>query len=567
MNNATDDGKIRLRYTIARRAAIISTAFFLILSILMIANYIQTESVDPLNSKALNKLMMQLQENPDDEELKEQIRALDLLARRAYFTNRWQTKTGSYLLIAFAAVIFVSLKSISSVKRQFPDLMEKISSESSWENKIISKRYFAYSGITILVIALLAGLFAEDSFTSDSSTGGSSMSEAVSLETIQNNWPQFRGPQGNGIVYNNENLPLSWDGEKGENIIWKTSVPLEGFNSPIIWEGKIFLSGTDNENQAVFCFNTDNGELIWEHKLNDIPGSPDPRPKVMDYTGYAAPTMVTDGTGVYVIFGTGDIAGITFEGERMWAKNLGSPVNHYGHASSLAMHAGTLLVQFDQNTGGHLIGLDSKTGGQVYDRSRDIEISWASPILINTDRGTEVVLSANPYIISYDPATGNEFWRFKCMSGEVGPSPAFADGIVFAVNDYARLAAVKLGDVPELLWETDEDLSEISSPVANEEVVIMAASFGTVSCFDSKTGERYWYYDTDEGFYSSPILANSLIYIMDVSGLMHVIKAEKTLELVSTNPLGEKSTTTPAFYNNRIFIRGEENLYCIGKQD
>ena len=126
---------------------------------------------------------------------------------------------------------------------------------------------------------------------------------------------------------------------------------------------------------------------------------------------------------------------------------------------------------------------------------------------------------------------------------------------------------MKLGDVPELLWETDEDLSDISSPVANDEIVLMAASFGTLSCFDSKTGERYWYYDTDEGFYSSPVLANGYIYIMDISGLMHVIKADKKLEVVGTNPLGEKSSTTPAFYNNRIYIRGVNNLYCIGKQD
>ncbi|MDX1702538.1 MAG: PQQ-binding-like beta-propeller repeat protein, partial [Melioribacteraceae bacterium] len=176
----------------------------------------------------------------------------------------------------------------------------------------------------------------------------------------------------------------------------------------------------------------------------------------------------------------------------------------------------------------------------------------------------EVVLSSNPFVISYDPLTGNELWRYDCMSGEVGPSPAYSDGILFACNDYARLVAIKTGDQPELLWESDEDLSEISSPVANDEIVIMAASFGTVSCFDSKSGQKYWYYDADDGFYSSPILVNGMIYIMDVNGIMHIIKAGSEFELLQNNPLGEKSSTTPAFYNNRIFIRGEENLYCIG---
>jgi len=567
--NAETNEKIKFRYSIAKRIAFISAAFFMVLSLLIIANYIQTKSVDPLNSKALNKLMLNLQENSDDLELKEQIRALDLLARKAYFTNQWQIESGSYLLLAFVVTFFISLKSLSSLKRQFPDLTEKISDETSWENIFISKQYFAFGAIAIFLLALFAGIFSENiiGIDSDNISIESENVDHTYIKKIRENWPQFRGPEGNGIAYNNENVPVNWDGNTGKNIIWKIPVALEGFNSPIIWDGKIFLSGTDDIDQAVFCFNAEDGELLWEHKLNDIPGSPDPRPKVMEYTGYAAPTMTTDGKGVYVVFGTGDIAGIDFEGERIWSKNLGSPVNHYGHGSSLAVHGNTLLVQYDQNTGGHLIGLNTQTGEQKYDQARDIEISWASPILINSETRSEVVLSSNPFVISYDPATGNELWRFECMSGEVGPSPAYSDGVIFVCNDYARLAAIKLGDTPVLLWETDEDLSEISSPVSNQDFVIMAASFGTVSCFDSKTGERYWYYDADDGFYSSPIIANGLIYLMDVGGLMHVIKADKTLELIATNPLGEKSSTTPAFYKDRIFIRGEKHLYCVGKQD
>ena len=108
MNTETNDSNIKFRYGIAKNAALISIVFFLILSILMIVNYLQTTSVDPLNSKALNKLMLELQDNPNDEELKEQIRALDLLARKAFFTNRWQIKTGGYLLFVFASIILPS---------------------------------------------------------------------------------------------------------------------------------------------------------------------------------------------------------------------------------------------------------------------------------------------------------------------------------------------------------------------------------------------------------------------------------------------------------------------------
>jgi len=579
MNAEVRNNNSEFRYKTAKNIALLSATFSLILSILLIANYVQTKSVDPLNSKAINNLMLKLQNNPDDLELKEQIRALDLLARKAYFIHKWQIKTGSYLLFVFVLIFFISLKSLSSLKRQFPDLTEAIRDEDSWENNIISKRYFAYGTVVIFTVALLAGIFSKNELkvnTVDASVNSVDASTEIetsnnnaltNIEKIRENWPQFRGPEGNGIVYNNENAPAKWNGETGENIIWKIQTPLKGFNSPIIWEGKVFLSGSDKKNQSVFCFNAENGNLLWECKLNNIPGSPDPKPKVMEHTGYAAPTMATNGKGVYVIFGTGDIAGIDFAGKQMWAKNLGSPVNHYGHSSSLALHGTTLLIQFDQSTGGRLIGINAETGEHIYEQARDIEISWASPILINSGTRPEVVLSANPFVISYEPATGNEIWRFKCMSGEVGPSLAYSDGIVFACNDYARLAAIKLGKVAELLWESDEDLSEVSSPVANKDMVIMAASFGTVSCFDSKTGKKLWYYEPDDGFYSSPLIANGKIYLMDVSGLMHIIKADKTLELISKNPLGEKASTTPAFYKDKIFIRGEKSLFCIGNKD
>lgn len=586
MDQEVKDNKIKSRFAIARKTALISGAFFLLLSVLLITNYIQTRSVDPLNSKALTKLMKSLQENPDNNELKEQIRELDLLARKAYFTNQWQIKTGSVLLIIFAAAFLFSFKSLSSLKRQFPDLAEKINEDSSWENKIMSKKYFAYTGFAIFSIALFAGLFTETNLentaaetadkkvikgnnetvkTEETLTEEIVQPVAIDINKIRQNWPQFRGPEGIGIVYNNPNAPVEWNGKTGDNIVWKTPVPLKGFNSPIIWEGKIFLSGSDDKNQAVYCFNFENGKLLWEHKLNDIPGTPKPKPEVMEYTGYAAPSMATDGINVFVIFGTGDIACIDFAGKRKWAKNLGSPKNHYGHSSSLAVFGNILLVQYDQNSGAQLFGLNTESGAQIYSQKRDIQISWASPILVQTGTRTEAVLSANPFVISHDPATGKELWRFKCMSGEIGPSPAYADGVVYVCNDYARLAGIKLGAKPTLLWETDEDLSEISSPVATKDIVVMAASFGTVSCWDAKTGKRLWTYESDQGFYSSPIIANGKIYLMDISGLMHILKADKKLEELGTCELGEKASTTPAFYKNKIIIRGENNLYCIGK--
>ncbi|UCE06087.1 MAG: PQQ-binding-like beta-propeller repeat protein [bacterium] len=562
-----EDNKTQILYNVAARVALIAGIFSVILSVLLIINYIQTKSIDPLNSKALSQLMLQLQENQDDEALKDQIRALDLLARKAYFTYQWQIRTGGFLLFAFVVTFLIALKYMSSLQAQFPNLNENFLFEKVWENKRLARKYFIFTGLGLFVFAFVLSILTEDELSGVKIVKNGSSGEVSTfpdIEEIRNNWPNFRGPEGIGIAYSTD-VPSKWDGSSGENIVWKTEIPVPGHNSPIIWGKKIFLSGANRSTQVVYCIDADSGTILWQKEFNDIPGSPEKKPEISNDTGFAAPTMATDGTLIFVIFGTGDLGCLDYEGNQKWIKNLGVPDNNYGHASSLIMFQDLLLVQYDQNSGGHLIALKKETGDLVYDQARDTEISWATPIVINTGNRYEVILNSNPYVISHDPETGKELWRIDCMSGEVAPSLAYADGIVFAVNEYAKLAALKLGGTPEQIWEVDYDLSEISSPLAVEDYVFVAASYGTVSCFDSKTGERYWYQDFPDGFYSSPILVGDSVYLMDITGTMYIFKAEKEFNLVNKCELGENAVTIPAFMHGRIYIRGFENLYCIGE--
>jgi outer membrane protein assembly factor BamB len=215
-----------------------------------------------------------------------------------------------------------------------------------------------------------------------------------------------------------------------------------------------------------------------------------------------------------------------------------------------------------------LIALRSSNGDEVDRTLRpDVQISWASPILINTGEKTEIVLNAAPLVIGYDPAHGKELWRMDCLYGEVGSSPAYSDNMVFAVNDLAILAAIKLGDEPEIVWKYNEDLPEASSPVATPEYLFMASGVGSVSCFDAKTGEHYWLHEFDRGFFSSPIVVGDLIYLLDMKGVTHIFKADKEFELINEPALGENAVTIPAFMPGRIYIRGDDNLYCIGTEN
>ena len=211
------------------------------------------------------------------------------------------------------------------------------------------------------------------------------------------------------------------------------------------------------------------------------------------------------------------------------------------------------------------MALAAKTGEQIWKTSRDVKISWSSPILVNTGTQTEAMLVAEPFVISYNPTTGKELWRFNCISGEVGPSLAYADGVVFSVNDYSKLAALKIGSSPQLLWESDEYMSDIPSPVATSKYLFLPTSYGMMICYDAKTGEKYWEKDFATPTYASPMLADGNVYQMDKKGMMHIFKADKTYTVVNESSLGEGSVCTPAFVAGKIIIRGDKNLYCIGK--
>jgi outer membrane protein assembly factor BamB len=591
---------IRLLHSIAFAAAMLA----FVICILVSVNYFQVKSSDPLNSPVMKSLIEKYKITPDDEQLKAEIRELDLLARKAFFTNQWQIRTGGYLLLFSVLVVIICLKTAELMTAKIP-VIPDAATDNFWDMRKINRKWVAYSGIFLVCISLLfaflthnelgktldltaksAGSTADSAQTNadnqlaktdfvsvtdsaslsgaDSTALTQSMDGFPTQQEINNNSAAFRGPGSNGVVFQ-RGFPTSWNGSSGKNIKWKTAIPLTGYNSPIVWNDKIFLSGASATKREVYCFDLNTGKILWQTLVDKIPGSSATAPKVNGETGFAAPTLTTDGRRVYAIFANGDLIALDFEGKKVWAKNLGLPKNHYGHSSSLIMYRDLLIVQYDQSGNTNVMAFAGKTGEQVWKTSRDVKITWASPILVNTGKQMEVMLVAEPFVISYNPASGKELWRFNCISGEVGPSLAYADGVVYSVNDYSKLAAVQVGTSPQLLWESDEYLSDIPSPVATVKYVFLPTSYGMMLCYDAKTGEKYWEKDFGTPTYASSMLVDGNIWQMDKKGIMHIFKADKTYTSVSEPALGEGSVCTPAFVGGKIIIRGDKNLYCIGK--
>jgi outer membrane protein assembly factor BamB len=608
-----DTDKIRL----ASNVAVVAGIFCAVVSLLLLLNFFQLAKSDPLESEVMQSMIERLGREPQNAELKQDIRHLDLLARKAYFTSQWQVNAGSYLLLFGALVFALALRVYYSLKSRIevPDQIV----ENELKARILSQKWLLAGGVFILVLTfaatfatrdylkiyqvdetLVADVQATDSgievievgiepvaaqpepgVTADeAATGGSSAdsaapqgAEAITASPaapalpdaaqIRANFPSFRGPFGNGVS-GHRNIPVDFDGPSGKNILWKVTLPMSGYNSPVIWGNRLFLSGANAQKREVYCIDRNSGKILWTKAADNIPGSPATAPRTTEDTGLAAPTLYTDGIRVYAIFGTGDVIAFDMDGNRVWARNLGVPDNHYGHSSSLIGWKDKLFVQYDTNRGQKLLALNVATGETVWETPRSVKISWASPILANVGGKYQVILATDPTVAGYDADTGKELWSVRGLMGEVGPSPAFGEGLVFATQEYATLMAINPAN-GQIVWKDDEYLSEVSSPVVANGLVFLATSYGVLVCYDAKTGSKLWEHDDGPGYYSSPVVADNKLFIFDLDGRLQVYALEREKKLLGESNLGSKISSTPAFAEGRIYVRAGTTLYCIGK--
>jgi outer membrane protein assembly factor BamB len=551
----------------ARSVALAAALFSLIVCVLLAADFVRIQKMDPLNDPQLLQLREKLAASTGGSEaLVEQIRTFDLYARRAFFSSQAQRHMGGFLLLGGAAVCFIALKLSRLWKPELPKV-GKTEPVNYGELNALFRQLMAGTGIVLAAVALFLAFAVQSDLSVILARTGKIAPATVqsvqpsTLPSMQSNWPSLRGPDGTGVAYFT-NAPTVWDVESGEGVLWKSEIPVHGFNSPIVWGRRIFMSGADDEGQEVFCFDADTGKLLWTKPVKTV----EEVPEVSEDTGLAAPTMTTDGQRVFAVFATGELAAFDMDGNPVWQKNIGVPKNPYGMGSSLITDGRRLFIQYDHEDEKKVMALDCATGNQVWQTERKF-ISWSSPALIQTASGPQLILNDEENVTAYDPVSGKQIWQVKCLGGEVAPSPAFnGKDIVFVANEYAQASALKLtGGVPKILWQYDDLLPEISSPVAAENLFFIATSAGDVVCLDAATGEEKWQHEFDEGFNSSPVLVGERIYVIDLAGVVHIFGAAAEYEEIGTVALGEPVYATPAFTDGRIYIRGDKNLYCIGE--
>ncbi len=573
----------RAGYWAAVSTAVVAGLFSAVVIGVLVFYDLQSKYADPLDSPELKRLKEALAQDPRSEPLKEEIRELDLMLRERYFLHRKQAEQGGVLLLIGVALFLVGIKSAAAFSKKAPE-PEPIFDDLPRETRSAKAAAWSVVSLAFLLASVALVLATTDTDTRQAFwavvEGRSDASPAEGLyptaEEIAANWPRFRGPGGLGITTDTQ-IPTSWNGASGQSILWKTPVPLPGKNSPIIWGERLFLTGATAEKQEVYCFDTASGKLLWRRAVWSIESKSAEDPEVMDDTGFAAPTAATDGRRVYALFANGDLGCFDFIGSQIWMKNLDTPWNEYGHASSLAIYRDQVIVLMDQGTDkderSALLSIDGATGRTVWKTPRAMPSSWASPIIISTESGEQIITCGSPWVVANDPNTGAEIWRANIMQGEMAPSPVYSSGLVFAVHVDGDLNAIRptgRGDVTEthVAWTAFDGLPEICSPVSNEERVFLLTSYGgQLTCYGAQDGKMVWEKDLDGSFFASPSLVGDRLYLLSEKGVMSILSAGPEFKELARAELGEPASASPAFAGGRIYIRGKSHLYAIGSSE
>lgn len=562
------------RYLLASRSALVAGVFTLLVAALLALNFAQRQSTDPLEHPELAALKVRLAAEPRSSALKTQIRQLDQELRAEYFRYQSRAHAGAWLLLGGAVVFLVSIFGMTTLHPSAPQPLRGLERDArQWSEPRRARWAVGLLGAAVIGgLALIAVLVSAPALpdSSDAAAGavaasGQASPEAPIDETaIARNWPRFRGPDGSGRAADG-GIPATWDVSSGENVLWKSPIPLPGVGSPIVWENLVVVTGAEKDQRAVYGLDAATGKLLWTGRGERIAESPAEAPEVMEDTGFAAPTPATDGQRVYAIFANGDLIAFTLKGQRVWARALGMPANGYGHAASLLVWKDLLLVPWDQSENGRLFALDAATGKTVWEEPREVHCSWTTPVVAKLAGGDALITAAAPKVIAYGLPKGEETWSVEGLEGELGSSPVWDGQHVFAVGTDSNLLAIEPGahGSARVAWKTDKDLPDITSPLSDGERLWLLTTQGRVTCLAAKDGTEFYGQELDASFFASPTLVGERVLLISASGKAFWLASGAEYRLLGTAEFGEKVHASPALAGGRLFVRGERHLFCI----
>ena len=385
------------------------------------------------------------------------------------------------------------------------------------------------------------------------------------------NWPCWRGPNGDGTSIETS-LPTRWDSIT--NVVWKVPVPGKGYSSPVIWKDKLFITTALQETQEkiLLCYDCKTGKLLWQKTVLKTRFE-----SKHDNNSYASGTPATDGIRVYVSFLDGKdvvVSAFDFSGKQVWQQRPGTFSSPHGYSCSPVLFEDKVIINGDSQGDSFVAALDKADGHMVWRVPHDKPShSFSTPIIRKIAGKTQMIFCGNKEIASYNPDDGSKYWFVSGPSEDFCSSPVYNDknGLVLVSSAWPErtLVAVKPdghGDVTRshVVWQSREGAYYVPSPVCNDNFLFSTMTTGKVHCIEASTGKILWIEDLGMQ-YSSPVIAEGLVYMPNDEGVITVIKPGPKFEYIAKNLIGEKMFASPAISNGKIYLRGYQHLFCISK--
>lgn len=405
------------------------------------------------------------------------------------------------------------------------------------------------------------------------------------------NWPEFRGPFGNGHVAAPGNskptgLPLRWS--ETENVRWKTAIPHLGWSTPVVWGNQVWLTTATKDGHDFYVIRVDaeSGDVRTNRKMFH---ADKPEPLGNNVNCYASPSPVIESGRIYVHFGSYGTACLSTEdGKTLWERT-DLPCRHYrGPGSSAILHNDLLILTFDGVDVQYVAALDKTSGRTVWKTDRttkwddldangmpkregDFRKAFSTPLVVEISGKPQVLSIGSKAAFAYAPGTGRELWNVRLPGYSCAPRPVFGNGLAFLVAGRGKpeLWAVEVdgrGDVARthVAWKTGgKHVPNTPSPTLVDGLLYLLADNSTFSCLDAATGEEVWRARLGGNFMASPIYADGRLYCSSVQGKTTVLKAGRAHEVLAENRLDSGFMASPAVSGRTLFLRTKTHLYRV----
>ena len=389
-------------------------------------------------------------------------------------------------------------------------------------------------------------------------------------------WSQFRGPSGDGIS-GVASTPLRWNAQ--ENVVWSTEIPGSGWSSPVLAEGRVYLTSAvleegDTAALLVVCIDAQSGRIVWNREVFR-PDLAEAKRMHRKNTS-ASPTPILAGDRVYVHFGHLGTAALDLQGNVLWKQDSLKYVPVHGTGGSPALVDGLLILSADGKESPFVAALDTKTGEVRWKTERNTpakkNFSFSTPQIIEVQGQKQIISPGSGFVAAYRPSDGAELWKVRYGEGySVVPRPVYAHGLLFLSSgfDSAVLYAIRpegaSGDVTDthVAWTLKKGAPHTPSVLVVEDLLYCVSDAGIASCVEAKTGVVVWSERLGGNFSASPVYAGGRIYFQNEEGSTFVLPHSRTFEVLATNEIGEKTLASPAPAEGTLFIRGEKHLFKI----